>query len=123
MALSLVLKVRSFETRKRPIRYRARFYASSAHPGTRLRKRYKGPVLSPRSSVIIGVATLAILLMGKQPFVCDRSPQGEIVSGIHDIHGKRTKELPMTVPKVSSMGLMRTQSGSTNHDKMKCTKQ
>ena len=43
-----------------------------------------------------------LLPMGKQLFVCDRFPQGEIVSGKFQwISQKEQKKLPMTVPEVS----------------------
>ena len=42
-----------------------------------------------------------LLPTGKQPFVCDRFPPGEIASGKFPwLRQKKTKELPMTVPEV-----------------------
>ena len=54
----------------------------------------------------MGEAKLAIfpLPMGKQRFVCDRISQGELAMGNFRRYVKRTKELPMTVPEVSSTG-------------------
>ena len=59
-----------------------------------------------------------LLPMGKQLFLCDQFPR-EISMDT----SKRTKELPMTVPEVRSIGQEKPRSGPTNHEKVKCTKQ
>ena len=69
----------------------------------------------------MGEAKLAIfpLPMGKQRFVCDRISQGELAMGNFRGYVKKNKRITYDSSWGKFYGLNKTQSGSTNHEKVK----